>query len=134
MSTPSDFEVRAREIAADHAPAAFCDRLAAAIAKAIEDAVREAEAPLIEKIGKQAQRIQALEDIKFNLEKAVKSKPIPWAHDVRVTSAIEEERERCAKIADDHELASRENGFSDAADVAQQLASAIRNQKDQSDA
>lgn len=27
------------------------------------------------------QRIQVLEEIKFNLEKAVKSKPIPWAHD-----------------------------------------------------
>jgi hypothetical protein len=37
-----------------------------------------------------------------------------------------EEREACAKIIDNHELASRENGFSDAADIEQMLAAAIR--------
>ena len=51
-----------------------------AISTALKEAVEEAEKPLIDQLNKAFQRIQVLEEIKFNLEKAVKSKPIPWAH------------------------------------------------------
>lgn len=46
---------------------------------------------LIDQLNKAHQRIQALEDIRSNLNKAVKSSPIPWAHDV--ASAIRSRKE-----------------------------------------
>ncbi|HKJ60390.1 MAG TPA: hypothetical protein VKA94_00140 [Hyphomicrobiales bacterium] len=74
-----------------------------------------------------AKAVEIVEQIEFldteNKRKAVSA----------IASALEaerlEEREACAKLIDEHEQASRENGFSDAADIAQMHAAAIRSRE-----
>ena len=111
----------------DQAVPEFYPKLISAITEALQEAVREVEAPLIEKIGELSHRVQVLEEIKANLDKAVKSKPIPWAHDARIILAVEEEREACAKIADHyHRNALRGKPNLPRASFAQYIRDAIR--------
>ena len=79
-----NFDEKARDVADSVLHGKFYfPALAPAISAALKEAVGDAEKPLIDQLNKAFQRIQVLEEIKFNLEKAVKSKPIPWAHDIR---------------------------------------------------
>lgn len=104
--------------------------LISAISSALEDAVREAEAPLLEKNVELSSKIQRLEEINGNLRKSVRDQPIKWNdeyYEMKMKEARLQEREACAKIVDTHEEASREIGFSEVADSANLLATAIRN-------
>lgn len=70
----------------------------------ISVALRDAEAPLLKRIVELSSKVQRVEEINENLRAAVRDHPIKWNdeyYEMRLKEARLQEREECAKIADE---------------------------------